>query len=91
MPNGGEDLMQSDNQKPDDSLTLRRLQADGKLNLRRFQRCRGIPIGDGNYTGCAFGDGTVRPFEAPCDCPICGGTGVERAIATRLKQAEPGT
>ena len=24
-------------------------------------RCRGIPIGDGNYTGCAYGDGDLAP------------------------------
>ena len=52
-------------------------QASPKLNLRPFRRCRGIPIGDGNYTGCAYGDGTVRPFEGPCDCPTCNGSGVE--------------
>ena len=61
--------MQSDSQTP-----------DGKLNLRPFQRCRGIPIGDGNYTGCAYGDSTSRPFEGPCDCPVCNGSGVEQAM-----------
>jgi len=52
-------------------------QASPKLNLRPFRRCRGIPIGDGNYTGCAYGDGSVRPFESPCDCPTCNGSGIE--------------
>ena len=44
---------------------------------RRVPRCRGIPIGDGNYTGCAYGYGDVRPFTGPCDCPVCNGSGIE--------------
>jgi hypothetical protein len=40
-------------------------------------RCRGIPIGDGNCTGCAYGYGDVPPFHPPCDCPICNGSGIE--------------
>ncbi len=40
-------------------------------------RCRGIPIGDGNYTGCAYGHGDLPPFTGPCDCPVCHGSGIE--------------
>jgi hypothetical protein len=40
-------------------------------------RCRGIAIGDGNYTGCAYGYGDVPPFTGPCDCPVCNGSGIE--------------
>src|SRR5216683_2382683 len=43
-------------------------------------RCRGIPIGDGNYTGCAYGYGDVPPFTAPVDCPVCNGSGFEGSI-----------
>lgn len=45
--------------------------------LPKPPRCRGIPIGDGNYTGCAYGYGDVAPFDPPCDCPICNGSGLE--------------
>ena len=45
--------------------------------LPRPTRCRGIPIGDGNYTGCLYGYGDVRPFTGPCDCPVCNGSGFE--------------
>ena len=34
-------------------------------------KCRGIPLGDGNFTVCAYGDGTAEPFRSPNDCPIC--------------------
>jgi ribosomal protein S27E len=40
-------------------------------------RCRGIPIGDGNYTGCAYGYGDMPPFTGPRDCPVCEGSGIE--------------
>jgi hypothetical protein len=40
-------------------------------------RCRGIPIGDGNYTGCAYGYGDIQPFTGPRDCPTCNGSGIE--------------
>ena len=46
-------------------------------------RCRGVPIGDGNYTGCAYGYGDVPPFTGPCDCPVCNGSGVEGEGAFR--------
>lgn len=40
-------------------------------------RCRGIRIGDGNYTGCAYGYGDAPPFTGPRDCPTCNGSGLE--------------
>ena len=40
-------------------------------------KCRGIPLGDGNFTGCAYGDGTAEPFRSPNDCPICNASGFE--------------
>lgn len=40
-------------------------------------RCRGIPIGDGKYTGCAYGYGEWQPFTGACDCPVCNGSGIE--------------
>ena len=45
-------------------------------------RCRGIPIGDGHFTGCLFGYGDVPPFTEPVDCPICEGSGFEPIITT---------
>ena len=44
---------------------------------RISRRCRGLPIGDGNYKGCAYGDGSLAAFEGPRDCPVCGGSGLE--------------
>jgi len=41
-------------------------------------RCRGIPLPDGKFTGCLYGWGDVPPFERPCDCPVCNGSGIER-------------
>lgn len=40
-------------------------------------RCRGIPIGDGNFSGCLYGYGDIEPLTGPCDCPTCNGTGVD--------------
>ena len=45
--------------------------------LPHLPRCRGIAIGDGNYTGCAYGYDDVPPFTGPCDCPTCNGSGLE--------------
>ena len=45
-------------------------------------RCRGIPLGDGNYTGCAYGYGDVAPFTGPRDCHVCDGSGFEGPIET---------
>lgn len=40
-------------------------------------RCKGVPIGDCNYTGCLYGYGDVRPFTGSCHCPVCNGSGFE--------------
>jgi hypothetical protein len=49
--------------------------------LRRWadmiDRCPGIGLGDGHYSGCAFGDG-VATADTPNDCPTCNGTGTAR-------------
>src|SRR4051794_8126954 len=50
---------------------------DGPIRAFPPPRCRGIPIGDGNYTGCAYGDGDLPPFTGPQDCPTCNGSGIE--------------
>jgi hypothetical protein len=45
----------------------------------RFPRSRpdrsaaAFPLETVNFTGCAYGDGTVEPFSSPNDCPICNG------------------
>ena len=44
-------------------------------------RCRGIPLGDGNYMGCAYGYGDLTPLSGPCDCPVCHGSGFEGVVA----------
>jgi hypothetical protein len=55
-----------------------RMDSDSKVRpIRPPRRCRGIPFGDGNYAGCAFGDGAVPPFTPPCDCTRCFGSGIE--------------
>jgi hypothetical protein len=53
-------------------------------------RCRGIPLGDGHYTGCAYGYGDAPPFTPPCDCPTCNGSGFEGPIGTTLPHADFG-
>ena len=53
-------------------------------------RCRGIPIGDGNYTGCAYGYGDIVPFTPPCDCPVCNGSGIEGGTRTIIPHAACG-
>jgi hypothetical protein len=40
-------------------------------------RCPGIALGDGNYSGCAYGYGDATPYSEPNDCPTCGGSGIE--------------
>jgi hypothetical protein len=47
-------------------------------------RCRGIPLGDGEYTGCAYGYGDLLPLTGPCDCPTCCGSGFEDVVGTLL-------
>ena len=49
-----------------------------------LRRCRGIPLGDGSFLGCAYGDGALTALTGPCDCPICRGSGFEGFIATIL-------
>jgi hypothetical protein len=53
-------------------------------------RCRGIPLGDGNYTGCAYGYGDLAPFTGPRDCPGCNGSGFEGPIETTLPHSDFG-
>src|SRR5882762_5603126 len=53
-------------------------------------RCRGIPLGNCDYTGCAFGYGDIPPFTPPCDCPTCNGTGFEAPLVTLLPHSEFG-
>ena len=53
-------------------------------------RCRGIPLGDGNYTGCAYGYGDIAPFTGPRDCPVCNGSGFEGHIETILPHSDFG-
>jgi len=53
-------------------------------------RCRGIPLGDGNYTGCAYGYGDLAPFTGPRDCPVCNGSGFEGHIETTLPHSDIG-
>ena len=53
-------------------------------------RCRGIPIGDGNYTGCAYGYGDITPLTGPPDCPVCEGSGYENVRGTFLPHSEFG-
>ena len=48
-------------------------------------RCRGIPLGDGNYTGCAYGYGDLAPFTGSRDCPVCDGSGFEGPIETTCR------
>ena len=53
-------------------------------------RCRGIPLGDGNYTGCAYGYGDITPLTGPPDCPVCEGSGYENVRGTFLPHSEFG-
>jgi len=53
-------------------------------------RCRGIPLGDGNFTGCLCGYGDVAPFAGVNDCPTCEGSGFELPIVTTLPHASFG-
>ena len=43
-------------------------------------RCRGIPLGNGDYTGCAFGYGDVPLFTLRYYCPLCRGSGIEGGL-----------
>ena len=39
-------------------------------------RCRGFAIGDGNFSGCAIGDGEDPKKFGDDVCPVCHNTGV---------------
>ena len=39
-------------------------------------RCRGFAIGDGNFSGCAYGDGAANGSLGDDVCPVCNNTGV---------------
>ena len=39
-------------------------------------RCAGIELGDGNYSGCAIGDGEDPKKFGDEVCPACNNTGV---------------
>ena len=49
-----------------------------------LRRCRGVLLGSGSFSGCAYGDGELTPLTGPCDCPVCRGSGIEGFIATIL-------
>jgi hypothetical protein len=53
-------------------------------------RCRGIPLGDGNYTGCQYGYGDITPLTGPCDCPVCNGSGFEGVLGTFIPHSSFG-
>lgn len=53
-------------------------------------RCRGIPLGDGNYTSCAYGYGDLTPFTGRYDCPVCNGSGIEGVGGTVLPHVDFG-
>jgi hypothetical protein len=48
--------------------------------LPKPPRCRGIPLDNGEYTGCAYGYDDFAPFTGPCDCPVCYGSGTEGGV-----------
>lgn len=41
-------------------------------------RCKGFDIGDGNYSGCAIGDGEDPKKFGDDVCPACNNTGVAK-------------
>jgi hypothetical protein len=53
-------------------------------------RCRGIPLDDGQYTGCPYGYGDLPPYTGPRDCPVCKGSGFESPIGTTLPHSDFG-
>jgi hypothetical protein len=62
-----------------------------RFGRRLLRRYRGIPLGNGDYTGCAYGYGEVPPFTGPCDCPRCNGSGIEGGvIGTTIPHADFG-
>jgi hypothetical protein len=48
------------------------------------------PDRHGNYTGCSFGYGDVPPFDPPCDCPTCEGSGYEGPVGTTFAHTDFG-
>ena len=56
----------------------------------QWVHCRGIPLGDGEYSGCAYGRGEIRALTGPCDCPVCNGSGYEGITATWLPHCDFG-
>ena len=60
----------------------------------KARRCRGVPIGDGYYTGCLDCTGEVAPYTDKNDCPICEGSGLEpidREVYRRRNNGVPGS
>jgi hypothetical protein len=56
-----------------------------KMESVRYRvRRAGIPLGDGRYTGCAYGYGDFTPLTGPLDCPICEGSGIEGVVGTTM-------
>jgi hypothetical protein len=53
-------------------------------------RCRGIELDSGDYTGCLYGYGDLKPFSGPRDCPVCYGSGIEGGTATIIPHANFG-
>ena len=49
---------------------------------RSLQVCRGTPLGQGQFSGCAYGSAKLKPLTGPCDCPVCNGSGYEGVTAT---------
>src|SRR5262249_23665092 len=53
----------------------------------RPQRCRGVPLDDGDFTGCLYGSGEARVLTGEGDCPVCHGSGYEGVWATFVPHA----
>jgi hypothetical protein len=59
--------------------------------MESLHRCRGVLLCDGNYTGCPYGNGHLKPLAGARDCPTCHGSGVEGIIATVLRHQSFGS
>jgi hypothetical protein len=57
--------------------------------LSNAARCRGIALGDGEYTRCAYGAGALRSITGPRDCPVCSGSGYEDFVANLTFPVRP--
>ena len=53
-------------------------------------RCRGVPLGNGDYTGCSYGYGDLPPFTGPRACPTSNDSGYEGPVITTLAHSEFG-